>query len=115
LKGGLGRLWDFGELTAPIIAGSCKKNLCRLFMAAFNTKEQSNEALAKLLIAALCHSERNEKYRVYERLRSLTSFRMTKQRVLQEAQTTIICHSERSEESLLLAAEIRNEAALRSE
>jgi hypothetical protein len=47
--------------------------------------ENTFEALAKLLIAAPCHSERSEESRISKTLRSFTSFRMTKRRVLQEA------------------------------
>jgi hypothetical protein len=43
------------------------------------------DALAKLSIDNNCHSERSEESRIFKRLRSFTSFRMTKKPVLQEA------------------------------
>ena len=48
-----------------------------------------SEALAKLPIDNNCHSERSEESRIFRRLRSLTSFRMTEKPVLVEAQTII--------------------------
>jgi hypothetical protein len=41
-------------------------------------------ALAKLIIFLLGHSERSEESNVLNRLRSFTSFRMTKTAILQE-------------------------------
>jgi hypothetical protein len=52
-------------------------------------KFKTYELLAKLLIAAPCHSERSEESRIYKSVRSFTSFRMTKRRVLQVALMTI--------------------------
>jgi hypothetical protein len=47
--------------------------------------EKTFEPLAKLPINNDCHSERSEESRIFRCLRSFTSFRMTKEPVLQEA------------------------------
>ena len=49
-------------------------------------KKHTDEALAKLSIFPLSHSERSEESNVPIRLRSFTSFRMTKTAILQETQ-----------------------------
>jgi hypothetical protein len=46
------------------------------------------EPLAKFTFAPNCHSERSEESSILKVLRSFTSFRMTKKRVLQDPQMT---------------------------